>query len=85
MSCQETKSIVVQYFALLREQRGCSDETVATTAATPKDLYEELAERHGLSLGTDVLRVAVNDEFQPWDAPLQNDDRVVFLQPVAGG
>ena len=85
MTGQETKSIVVQYFALLQEQRGCSDETVATTAATPKELYEELAERHGLLLGTDVLRVAVNDEFQPWDVPLQNDDSVVFIQPVAGG
>ncbi len=85
MAGQEAKSIVVQYFALLQEQRGCSDETVATTAATPKDLYEELAARHGFSLGIDVLRVAVNDEFQRWNVPLQNNDRVVFIQPVAGG
>ena len=85
MAGQETKSIVVQYFAILQEQRGCSDETVATTAATPRDLYEELAARHGFSLGADVLRVAVNDEFQRWNVLLRNNDRVVFLQPVAGG
>ena len=85
MAGQETKSIVVQYFALLQEQRGCSDETVATTAATPRDLYEELAARHGFSLRADVLRVAVNDEFQRWNVLLRNNDRVVFLQPVAGG
>ncbi len=82
---QETKSIAVQYFALLQEQRGCSEETVTTTAATPRDLYEELASRHGFSLGTNVLRVAVNDEVQRWNVPLRNNDRVVFIQPVAGG
>ena len=30
----------IQYFALLREQRGLSDETLETTAATPTELYE---------------------------------------------
>ena len=85
MSGQDSKSIEVQYFALLREQCGCSNETVMTCAATPEGLYDELSARHGFSLATDVLRVAVNDEFQRWDVPLRDKDRVVFIQPVAGG
>jgi molybdopterin converting factor small subunit len=32
-----------------------------------------------------MLRVAVNDEFCEWSAPLQPGDRVVFIPPVAGG
>jgi molybdopterin converting factor small subunit len=32
-----------------------------------------------------MLRVAVNDEFRDWTWPLQANDRVVFIPPVAGG
>ncbi len=85
MSERQHKSIEVQYFALLQEQRGCSGETVMTAAATPQELYAELKNRHGFSLVADVLRVAVNDEFESWDVPLHDKDRVVFIQPVAGG
>jgi len=35
----------VQYFAVLRERAGLSQETVATAAATAAELYEELATR----------------------------------------
>ncbi len=85
MATGKGKSIEVQYFALLREQRGVSSERVTSAAATPRQLYEELKDRHGFALSTDVLRVAINDEFQRWDAPLRDNDRVVFIQPVAGG
>ena len=85
MSARGSKSIEVQYFALLREQRGSAVETVTTTAATPEDLYDELKAQHGFSMAIDFLKVAVNDEFQPWDVPLRDNDRVVFIQPVAGG
>lgn len=85
MAGQPDKSIEVHYFALLQEQRGCAAETVTTAAATPADLYVELKGRYGFSLEADVLRVAVNDEFERWDAPLRDQDRVVFIQPVAGG
>ena len=38
--------IKVQYYAILREQAGRSEETVATAARTPLDLYTELQGRH---------------------------------------
>ena len=85
MADRQQKSIEVQYFALLQEQRGCAGETVTTTAVTPKELYAELKDRHAFSLSADVLRVAVNDEFESWDVLLHDKDRVVFIQPVAGG
>jgi molybdopterin converting factor subunit 1 len=75
----------VRYFALLREQAGRSSEVVHTQAATPRELYDELRRRHGLSLAPEFLRVAVNDEFGDWRAPLADGDTVVFLPPVAGG
>jgi molybdopterin-guanine dinucleotide biosynthesis protein A len=77
--------IKVQYFAILREQAGRSEETVATAARTPLDLYTELQRRHPFSLGAESLRVAINAEFSDWSRPLAEGDAVVFIPPVAGG
>jgi molybdopterin converting factor subunit 1 len=75
----------VQYFAILREQRGLDCETLETAAATPAALYDELRARHGFTLPGDRIRAAVNDAFVAGTAPLRAGDRVVFIPPVAGG
>jgi molybdopterin converting factor small subunit len=77
--------IKVQYYALLREQAGRSDETLTTRARTPRDLYAELAARYPFTLPADMLRVAVNAEFGDWGQALKAGDAVVFIPPVAGG
>ena len=77
--------ISVRYFALLREQRGLVLETLATAAATPRDLYEELRARHGFTLPADRVRAAINGEFADSTAALRDGDEVVFVPPVAGG
>ncbi len=79
------KTITLQYFAVLREQAGCSEERLTTAAATPAELYEEVRARHGFTLPLTLLRVAVNEEFREWSTPLVANDRVVFIPPVAGG
>ena len=79
------KRIKVQYYALLREQAGRSDETLETLARTPRELYEELKTRHPFSLAPEMLRVAVNAEFGEWTQALADGDSVVFIPPVAGG
>ena len=79
------KQIKVQYYALLREQAGRSEEAVVTTARTPRELYEELKARYPFSLAPEMLRVAVNTEFGEWSQPLADGDSVVFIPPVAGG
>ena len=75
----------VRYFAMLREQAGRSAEELETQATTPRELYDELRRRRGLTLAPEFLRVAVNDEFGDWRSPLSDGDTVVFLPPVAGG
>jgi molybdopterin-guanine dinucleotide biosynthesis protein A len=79
------KQIRIQYYALLREEAGRSEEAVATHAATPRALFGELQARHPFSLPPAMLRVAVNDEFGDWGQALADGDRVVFIPPVAGG
>jgi len=79
------RELRVQYFALLREQAGRREEAVMTRAATPHELFSELAARHRFTLGTEHLKVAVNTEFSDWSRPLAAGDTVVFIPPVAGG
>jgi molybdopterin synthase sulfur carrier subunit len=79
------KTVHLQYFALLREQRGLGSETLATSATTAGQLYDELRARHDLSLSSDRLRVAINNEFAPWSTPLTDGAQIVFIPPVAGG
>jgi molybdopterin converting factor subunit 1 len=79
------KRVGVQYFAILREQRGLSEESVSTEAATPAALYEELRARHGFTLSPARVRAAVNGDFVAASAALKDGDAVVFIPPVAGG
>lgn len=79
------RTVTVQYFALLREQAGCSIESVRSTARTPAQLYAELASRHPFTLPKEMLKVAINAEFGDWTQPLSEGDTVVFIPPVAGG
>ena len=78
-------TVNVQYFAILREQRGVTVEQLSTAAGTAEALYEELRSRHGFTLPAARIRAAVNDEFVAPGAALRNGDRVVFIPPVAGG
>ena len=79
------KTVRVNYFAILREQRGLANERVSTTASSASGLYEELRARHGFTLPGSQVRVAINDEFQDWDSPVRDGDSLSFLPPVAGG
>ena len=78
-------SVTVEYFARLREERGCDSETIETEAKDLLALYEALSEAHGFSLPSASLLVAVNEQVAAWDSPLNEGDVVVFLPPVAGG
>jgi molybdenum cofactor guanylyltransferase len=80
-----TKSIRVQYFAVLREQAGRREEALETRARTAADLYDELKRRYRFQLSATQLKVALNNEFSDWQTPLKTGDAVVFIPPVAGG
>jgi molybdopterin-guanine dinucleotide biosynthesis protein A len=80
-----SKTLRIQYFAVMREQAGRSEENIDTSASTPADLYRELAARYGFTLQPEQLKVAVNGEFSEWWRVLTYGDDVVFIPPVAGG
>lgn len=76
--------IRVEYFAVLREHVGRAQEDLATNASTVGELYAELDRRYAFP-AVGRVKVAVNDEFRDWNAPLRDGDLVVFIPPVAGG
>lgn len=78
-------TVHLQYFAILREQRGTDRETLTTEASTLRELYEALATQHGFTLSAAQVRPAVNEAVADWDRPVTDGDRIVFLPPVAGG
>lgn len=77
--------VKIEYFAKLREERGLSSEEYQTSSNNALDLYNELKEKYNFSFKAENIRVAVNEEFQNWDYQLQENDSLVFIQPVAGG
>jgi molybdopterin converting factor small subunit len=79
------KTVHVRYFAILREERGLEQETISTAASTAADLYGELRALHGFTLPPSRLRVAINDDLEPWSATFQDGDALVFIPPVSGG
>ncbi|MDB6079976.1 MAG: molybdopterin-guanine dinucleotide biosynthesis protein [Akkermansiaceae bacterium] len=79
------KAVRILYFAILREARGLSGETLETLAWTAAGLYEELCFRHRLPLEQDQLRIARNGEFESWEVEVRDGDEFIFIPPVAGG
>jgi len=77
--------ITIRYFALLREQRGRSEEFCCAGADNAASLYEALKDLHGFSLDQTHVRVAVNGRMQEWHTPIKDGDVVSFIPPVAGG
>ncbi|MBU0678277.1 MAG: MoaD/ThiS family protein [Verrucomicrobia bacterium] len=78
-------NLSVSYYAMLREQRGLSNEAVETDAATAGDLYVELAREHGLTLKQEHMRVSINNRMVNWDEQPNDGDTVAFLPPMSGG
>ncbi|HEU4618883.1 MAG TPA: MoaD/ThiS family protein [Gammaproteobacteria bacterium] len=77
--------ITARYFAAFRERAGRETERLSTSAATPSELYREVAVRHGFLDAAGRCKVAVNDELADWERPLREGDVVLFFPPVAGG
>lgn len=79
------KTVHLQYFASLREQRGLTEESIETEVSNLAELYEELKTRHQFNLPLQAIKVAMDDEFVDTSSSFENGARVVFIPPVAGG
>jgi len=80
-----TKTVKVRYFAVLRERRGLSEETLETTCETVGELVNELVGSLRLGLPVSLIRVAIGTEFVDDNAPIESGMELVLIPPVAGG
>ena len=80
----------IHYFASVREQLGCEEETLACPAsvATIADLIDVLKQRGGQwqqVLSHPNLLCALNQEICDADTAITDNDEVAFFPPVTGG
>lgn len=84
-AAQPAQQVRVRLFASLREGAGWSEQLVtpAPGALTPLALWHQL----GLGVGAPPagIRVALNQQFASWDAPLAGGDELAYLPPISGG
>jgi molybdopterin synthase sulfur carrier subunit len=79
------------YFAWLRQKIGHGEETIdppadVTDVAGLVAWLRERSPAHAAALArTDVIRVAVNQEFAALDTAVRAGDEVAFFPPVTGG
>ncbi len=80
------RNLSVRFFAVLREQAGCSSVEVNSASPDATALYGELQRTYpGLTFPAHLLKVSINERYAAMGAPLQAGDRVVFIPPIAGG
>jgi MoaE-MoaD fusion protein len=80
-------AVRARLFARLRELAGTDTENVELPGgSTVSDVYAAVVRRHpGLEADRNAVRVALNQEFADWDAPVADGDEVAFIPPVSGG
>jgi len=89
-AAEPTQQVRVRLFASLRDAMGWSEQLVRleTATATPLALWHQLGlglEHQGPDEPPTEVRVAINQQFAAWDAPLQAGDELAFLPPISGG
>lgn len=77
--------VKVKYFAILREATNLGEEIIECSCKTPGELFSFLKNKYHFPVDITQIKAAVNDEYAPWDKPLENSDTVVFIPPVSGG
>ena len=83
----ESLIVRVRLFAVLTDIVGATEVDVELPeGAVGDDLFRALAKEHPRLLGLrNSLRLALNQEYVPWDTPLQPGDEAALIPPVSGG
>ena len=87
----QSETLHLLYFARLREDLGCAEETFVLNPSlqTVQALREALIARGAAWAkaldGARAVRVAVNQTMARADTPIKAGDEVAFFPPVTGG
>lgn len=75
----------VLYFAQLRQQSGTGEESIETSAETVRELFQEVGQRHSLTLSARHIKAARNEAFCSMETALAENDTIAFMPPMSGG
>jgi len=77
----------VRFFAMLRDAAGTEEcWVILGPGARGADAKTILAERYPRLAGLiEYARLAVNQEYQPWETSLHDGDELALIPPVSGG
>ncbi len=79
-------TIRVEYFASFKEKAKKPSEAITLNEPISlNDLYDLLNEKYGFGLEKKFLRIAVNENYEDFDYLLKEEDKIVFIPPIAGG
>jgi molybdopterin synthase sulfur carrier subunit len=80
----DTRELRVLLFAALRERAGWQERRLTPgSGATPATIWGQLQLEPADPPA--AIRVAINQRFAAWDAPLTGGDELAFLPPISGG
>jgi molybdopterin synthase sulfur carrier subunit len=90
MKAAETSSVLVRFFASLREATGKDELRLPVEAPCSVEvlldrLSRELPAAAMQALRAENVRLAVNQTLMSGNQPIQPGDEVAFLPPVTGG
>jgi molybdopterin converting factor subunit 1 len=90
MKAADTSTILIRFFASLREATGKDELRLAIDAPCSVEvlldrLSQELPEAAMQALRAENVRLAVNQILLSGEVPIQPGDEVAFLPPVTGG
>ena len=69
-------------FAQARDQLGWSERIVE---CTPEETPRAVLARVAPGLRVEAMRVAVDQEYHSWDAPIGQAAEIALIPPVSGG
>ena len=77
----------VRFFAMLRDAAGTEEcWLVVRPDARGVDIKTALTERYPQLTGfVSSARLAINQEYQSWEAMLRDGDELTLIPPVSGG
>ena len=83
----QTITIQLRYFAIIRETLGRAEETrVVPTGTTAEGMFDLLAaENPGIARMKQTTMVMVNQAYVERGSPLRDGDEVALIPPVSGG
>ncbi len=80
-------TVTVRFVAWLRDAAGTEECQLRLPSSVDANAVKAVIVRRfqGVASLVDCCRLAINWEYQPWEAPVNHGDELCLIPPVSGG